>query len=346
MDERIKDLKKIILDNLDKKVLVVCPIREVLREVCQKIMIGELYDDIFSKLLDEEFGYIYSRYIPDTEQKRIEKTIKVKRGIPLFSSKIIDSDVIIFLYIDPKMLKVICFQKQLIYSGSLYLQNELIKQLDFSSNKVIKFNLCPSSSEVSKIGRNVYICDDGEWFLSNKRDLESDYYDEESFFRFPYIKIVDDINDLKRKQGFLLIIDEKYLKTSDYIEIDKKYRHLFNQFNLVYILTNDLKKQMMYQIKFTNVYFVEKDYFDDQVLVDTYCNYILNTKKIKFSKKKLLLLNEINDYLKNKKTIKTNELVNVFHINPRKVERYMNDINKIYKNIGYDYLKNEWYIIK
>ena len=73
--------------------------------------------------------------------------------------------------------------------------------------------------------------------------------------------------------------------------------------------------------------------------------YLLNNYKKEFSKKKRNFIEQMHIFLKTKKTVKTSELVKKFHVNPRKIERYMKDYNKIYNNIGYDYSKNEWYII-
>ena len=68
-------------------------------------------------------------------------------------------------------------------------------------------------------------------------------------------------------------------------------------------------------------------------------------KEKKYTKKRLDNINKIYEYLGSYKTIKTNKIVGDLKINPRMIERYMHDINNLYHNIGYDYSKNEWYII-
>ena len=93
------------------------------------------------------------------------------------------------------------------------------------------------------------------------------------------------------------------------------------------------------------MYFVSDEYFDDDSLMELYYEYLLNHYERKFSDKKLNFLKQMHAFLKNKKTIKTSELVKRFHVPARKIERYMNDYNEIYDHIGYDYGNNEWYIL-
>ena len=84
---------------------------------------------------------------------------------------------------------------------------------------------------------------------------------------------------------------------------------------------------------------------DNDSILEAYYEYLLNSKKIKFSKAKSKCLEKIHIYLKGKKMVTTNELAQKFSLSYRNVERYMNDYNKIFKNIGYDFKENAWYII-
>ena len=59
----------------------------------------------------------------------------------------------------------------------------------------------------------------------------------------------------------------------------------------------------------------------------------------------MLIINKMTEYFKNKYTMKTKEIAQYLNMSERNIERYMHDYNKIYKNIGYDYVNNEWYII-
>ena len=340
MNEVIKKLKKLIYNNKNKKILILSTIGFPTNEIKYNLDI-EIYSKVFDDLLIENFGYIDPKYIKDDEKKRIEDTIEVKKDIPLFSNKILNSDIIAFLYINPNALRILCLKQKISYNRALNMQNKLIKDLKNIKSPIIKINLYSKNLSFDNIGRNVYIYNDYDYGIKERQDL-IDEYDDELYFRFPYVKTVNNINDLKRKQGFLLIINENNLEEKEYINIDKKYRKLFSQFNLVYIITEDTKKINMFHIKYSNIYFVNNDYFDDDSLMDIYYEYILNNNKIKFSNKKMNLIKQMHAFLKNKKTIKTNELVQKFHVNIRTMERYMNDYNKIYNNIGYDYCNNEW----
>lgn len=345
MNEAIKKLKKLVFDNADKKILILGMVGLPFEKMKYQLGVGELYNKVYDDLLIENFGFIEERYIADAEKKRIADTIKIKNGIPLFSNKILDSDIIAFIYVNPKAMRVLSLQQKISYDYALNIQKKLIDELENQNSSLVKINLYSDDISFDDVGRNVYICDDAEYVFTERQDLADDYYDG-VYFRFPYIKMVDNINDLKRKQGFLLIINENKLEEKDYIDIDKKYRKLFSQFNLVYIITDDIKKIDMFHIKYSNIYFESNEYFDDNSLMELYFEYLLNNHKRKFSNKKLNLLEKMHAFLKDKKTVKTSELEQKFHINTRKVERYMQDYNKIYNNIGYDYSNNEWYIIR
>ena len=78
---------------------------------------------------------------------------------------------------------------------------------------------------------------------------------------------------------------------------------------------------------------------------EKYKKEVESLEKNKYTNKRLNYINMIKDYIKNKKTIKTEELSKYFNMSNRNIERYMTDINNIYKNIGYDYSNNEWYIL-
>lgn len=346
MEKEYKKIKEKIIEYKDKRVLVLSTIGINFQPIIKSIGVGEIYEKVFDDLLIENYGYIYTRYINDNEKKKIEELLEIKKGLPLFSHKIIDSDIVIFININPSILKIFCTIGRVSYNQALNLQKSLKEKLNNISCPVIKINLYSNSIDIKNVARNVFILDEHDYNFLNRKELKEEYDTDIYYFRFPYIKKVNTLEELKRKQGFLLIINEKYLEVSNYIEIDKKYRNFFKQFNLVYIITHNKLKHDLFHLKFSNIYFVEEAFFDYEDLQNIYFDYILNTKKTNFSKKKLLLLNEMNNYLKTKKTIKTDEIAKTFKIIPRKVERYMNDYNKIYKNIGYDYTNNEWYTIK
>ncbi len=341
MNEAMKKLKKLIFDNLNKKILILGTIGIPVNEIKYKLGVGQLYKKVLDDLFIAKYGYINMN---QNDAKSLETLIEIKKGEPLFSNKIIPCDLIIFIYVNPKILRILCAKENEYYDEALKLQNELLKNLHSNNYSFIKVEFYKNSIGLDHVGRNVYICGDYNGFLTDKRDIAK--YDDEdnNFFHFPYIKPVKNINDLQRKQGFLLLIYDNFLEVKDCLSIDKKYRKLFNHFNLVYIITEDEEKLEQGHIKYTNINFAS-EILDDEDINELYYDYILNTETINFSSSKIKILSDINNFLKNKKTIKTNDLANNFNISIRQAERYMIDYNKLYRNIGYDYSKNEWYII-
>ena len=263
----------------------------------------------------------------------------------MFSNKIIPCDLIIFIYVNPKILRILCTKENESYDKALELQNELLEKLRSDKYPFIKIELYKKSIGLDNVGRNIYICGDYSGFLTDKRNVVKYEDENNNFFHFPYIKSVKKIADLQRKQGFLLLIYDYFLEAKDCLSIDKKYRKLFNHFNLVYIITNDEEKLKQGYIKYTNINFAN-EILDDYEITELYYDYILNTERVNFSSSKIQILSNINKFLKNKKTIKTVDLVNNFNVSIRQAERYMVDYNKLYQNIGYDYGKNEWYIVE
>ena len=340
--KEIKCLKKILLENQDKRILVLMASEILLQKIYQNCKIGYLYKDVLDELLTKEFGSIEKWYVSNTEKNKLEKQIKIVKNNPLFSHKIVDCDLILFLKIEPKVLKIICDYENMIDSYVLKKQQELLKEIREKKYPMIVVELYPKDRELEKMARNVYVLGNLYYYLEDKRGTKG--FDD-NHFHFPYIKMVDKIEELKRKQGFLLIISEDKLSEKNILEIDKKYRKLFNRFQFVYILTEDEKKLNFNHLKYSNIYYVNKEFVDNESILETYYEYLLNSKKVSYTKKKLMILEKMKIYFKGKKMVTTKELVDKFLLTPRSVERYMNDYNKIYKNIGYDYRENGWYII-
>ncbi len=343
MNEKLNRLKKILLENQDKKVLVLSASETSIQKIYQFMAMGKLYNHVLDELLIKEFGAIEKWYVTDNERKRMEEQIKIEKGKPLFSTQIVDCDFIIFLKIEPKVLKIVCDYEKTEYFYILRRQQELLQEIDAQSYPLKVFEIYPKDSDLAQMSRNVYLCGSLYYSLIDKREL--DEFTKENHFHFPYIKKVDKLEDLKRKQGFLLIIGEDKLPLKEIMEIDKKYRKLFNHFQFVYILTEDEKKLNFYHLKYSNIYFVNQEYPDDDSILELYYKYLLNSKKIKLSKNKKASLEKIHLYLKKKDIVTTKEIAKKFSLTLRSVERYMHDYNKIYKNIGYDFKRNAWYII-
>ena len=344
MKEKLKYLKKIILANSNKRILVLSPLDTTISYLYESLNIGKLYNKVLDDLIIKEFGMIERRYVNDEELKSLEKQIKTTPGIPIFSQNIIDCDLILFIKIEPQVLKIVCSHAKKDYAYILKRQQKLYQEIYEKSYPLKMIEVYPKDSDLEKMSRNVYVCGNTYYYLTDKKNMDKYDY-EDNNFHFPYIKQVNNIEELKRKQGFMLIINEDKLKEKDVLEIDKKYRHLFNHFQFVYILSTEEKKLNLYHLKYTNTYYIDKEFLDDDYILEKYYEYLLNSKKIKFSQNKKNQLEKIHHYLKNKNIITTNKLAKELGLSYRSVERYMNDYNKIYKTIGYDYHQNAWYII-
>ncbi len=337
MNKEYKEIKKILMKNTDKSVLILGTIGMDFKILKYQLKMGELYYKVLDDLFVSKYGYVKMN---QNDVKTVENLIEVKKGDPLFSNKFVPCELIIFIYVNPKILRILCERENVSYDQALKLQNELLEKLHSGEYSFVKVEFYKKSIGLEHVGRNVYICGDYNGFLTDKRDIVED----NNFFHFPYIKKVKNIDALQRKQGFLLIIYDKFLEVKDCIDIDKKYRKLFNHFNLVYIITDDEEKIRQSHIKYTNIYFIN-EILDDYDITELYYDYILDTEKINFTSSKIKILSSINKFLKGKKAIKSSVLANKFNVSIRQVERYMIDCNKIYRNIGYDFSKNEWYII-
>ncbi len=169
-------------------------------------------------------------------------------------------------------------------------------------------------------------------------------YDEDEitpYRKAPINIMIDTFEEAMKHLGLAL-----YLKVDENInlvEFDKKYRK-----KLDYWFIRLYNQNFQYKNnKFSNISLIDEremfgDYFDQAVYyIDTYYK---KHKTLKIHPKRREKLDYIHNFMKKKKEVKSNELVSVFNINIRNIQRYMNDINILYNDIGYDYSKNIWYI--
>ena len=70
---------------------------------------------------------------------------------------------------------------------------------------------------------------------------------------------------------------------------------------------------------------------------------MLDSKKYNITKQNQL--ESLYNYLKDYKIVKTSKIASDLNLNERTIQRYMEDINNIYHNVGYDYSNNEWYFV-
>ncbi len=171
---------------------------------------------------------------------------------------------------------------------------------------------------------------------------------EKNSLGIPYIEkgqvhYVKTIKEAIKYQGYMLIIDNK--DNIDITILDKKYRKSFNKFDIIWLYNENYE---YYKNKWSRIEKVNRNIFYDNsyILSEEYDDYKLaKEKEIKtqYNLKKNNKLNKLYNYLKNYKTIKTIKIEEDLKINARTIERYMEDLNQIYHNIGYDYTNNEWY---
>jgi len=160
------------------------------------------------------------------------------------------------------------------------------------------------------------------------------------------ILYLDNIIEIKKHQGFLIIINNK--NNMNLVTFDKKYRKYLNKYAFVWLYN---KKNKEDKDKYSNIELVNNFIFDDLSLniwdeYELYKDYKKHVTKKKYTNKRMENINKLYNYLINYKEIKTTKICSDLGMSSRMVQRYMQDINNIYHNIGYDYSKNEWYIIK
>lgn len=159
------------------------------------------------------------------------------------------------------------------------------------------------------------------------------------------IHYVSNLSEATKFQGYMILIDNR--DNIDLVELDKKYRKTFNRFELIYIY-NEKYKERYY--KYSRFKTWNREIFCDLSYEfacdwDDYKKIKENSIKTKYNKNKETKLNMLYNFIKDKKEITTKEIKKILGISERNIQRYMEDINNIYHNVGYDYSNNEWYFI-
>lgn len=174
---------------------------------------------------------------------------------------------------------------------------------------------------------------------------------ERKFVSIPWIEngevhYVDTLSDATKYQGYFIIIDNTDNKSL--IDIDKKYRRTLNRFEVIYVYN---EKYDIKYYKYSRINTINRDIFYDLSYEfscdwDDYKERVETTKKIiKYNKDKEEKISILYNFIKNKKEITTKEIKEALNISDRSIQRYMTDINNIYKSVGYDYSNNIWYFI-
>ena len=164
---------------------------------------------------------------------------------------------------------------------------------------------------------------------------------------FGKIIYVNNMEEAYKHQGYLLIY--KNNKHMSLIDFDKKYRRKLKKYERIMLYDPEYTDSMAPE-KYSHIELITSDTFLNlyDFLYDEYEEYKemkKNPLKIKYTNKRLQNINMVKNYLKGKKEITTKEISKSLNMSCRNVERYMNDLNNFYYNIGYDYQKNTWYII-
>ena len=174
--------------------------------------------------------------------------------------------------------------------------------------------------------------------------------EERNSISYPYIEnsvvhFCDTISEAIKYQGYMIIINNK--ENANLVAFDKKYRKSLNKYERVLIYNE--KYNWIYD-KWSRFEKVNRDIFDDYSYQfgEEWDRYKLEKEheaNKEYSINKQKNIESLYNYLKNYKTIKTSKIAKELNINERSIQRYMNDINNIYHNIGYDFSLNEWYFI-
>lgn len=167
------------------------------------------------------------------------------------------------------------------------------------------------------------------------------------------------IEDIKRKQGFLLIVflDDIYeyyhldnlfdYDNFDIYEFDRLYRKKLGNFNYTIILGAELEDN---ELPFANTYYLTYD-IDCQRRFELVLKKIFEEdkkKNIKYTKKRLANIQKLKICLlkMRKDYFKMEDLEKKLKVNKKWLQRYLKDMNYLYKNIGFDKKKRCWYIVK
>ena len=196
---------------------------------------------------------------------------------------------------------------------------------------------------MNKYSRNIVIVGKNNYDIKDIRDTKDNWSNSDYTHRFPYIIEVNDLKEALNHQGFLLIINELDIEPISYIDFDIKYRNKFKNYNLVIINSDKIGKNNQ-NILDTKLIINKKFYLNNLILTNMYEYYIYEKEHIKFTLKRKQNIDMLYNYLKDKTFITTKKISNDLKVSKRWVQRYMQDINLLYENIGYDENNKRWYI--
>lgn len=175
-------------------------------------------------------------------------------------------------------------------------------------------------------------------------------------YRFPHLVKRNSIKELKREQGFLLLAgveDFPHDSLDEYrpnvYELDRIYRKKLQRFTYVILLSSE--DFHFGRIPYSHIFVVSfRDFMEkcnDGIVDKMYQEYKEKTPSKKHLKKQENI-KMLYQFLKKKRNpfIATKEIMKELNVTARWVQRYMNEINEMYHNIGYNRFKRKWYVIK
>ncbi len=168
------------------------------------------------------------------------------------------------------------------------------------------------------------------------------------------ITFLDNLNDISKYKADILIInldnmpnlydilsdyDELKYKKYDLYEFDRMSRKMFNNHKKVFIISlDDFFHNYKFKSLYSNIYFINS-------IDEINCNVEqLDKKKSRIKNNNIEKLKEYVD--KQVDYFDSKNIMKAFNVSNRWIKRYMKDMNDIYNNIGYSYVKRKWYKIK
>lgn len=166
--------------------------------------------------------------------------------------------------------------------------------------------------------------------------------------KFPKLIFENNLEDALKHQGFMLVIKMDEMPDS-FLNFDINNRHYFKNFDkVIYCIKNYRYTTNNTISKLSKISFEPMNYlynFNPHYLVRVYQNY-LQKNNVKKTEKRLNNMEMLYKYLKGKKKVTTEEIMNHFKVSSKWVQRYMLDVNEKYHNIGYEFINKYWYIVK
>ena len=183
-------------------------------------------------------------------------------------------------------------------------------------------------------------------FNENQKKLISE--DSYKWDKFPKLIFEDTLDGALKHQGFLIVIKIDNMP-NNFLNFDVNNRHYFKNFDKViycvknyhYITSNVLSKMSKITFEPFNYIYNFSSYF----LIRMYKNF-LEKNNSKKTKRRLNNIENLNKYLKGKKQVTTEEVMKQFGVSSKWVQRYMEDVNEKYHNIGYNFIDKYYYIVK